>query len=251
MDKEAIKRYASDLDAISNSEDGEWHEITFPFLDRSNDQLCFYVRTDDGETMFTDDGYTVAALSQNGITLTGKRRERIERIIRRFGALLDDDGQITLETEGSRPDAMNRFIQALTDVSSMTETTPKRVAEYFADDVAAMLDECNVFYTPGISVHGSSGYEHSFDFLFQRSPNHPTRFCQAPNRLDRDMTERILFGWEDTGKATERKGSKLIVIGDDRARPLREASVRALTNYGIDVIAFGDLSRRAPAELAA
>lgn len=27
---------------------GEWREVTLPFLDRSNDDLCFYVRTTDG-----------------------------------------------------------------------------------------------------------------------------------------------------------------------------------------------------------
>ena len=26
---------------------GEWREVTLPFLDRSNDDLCFYVRTTD------------------------------------------------------------------------------------------------------------------------------------------------------------------------------------------------------------
>lgn len=36
---------------------GEWREVTLPFLDRSNDDLCFYVRTTDGVTSFTDDGY--------------------------------------------------------------------------------------------------------------------------------------------------------------------------------------------------
>ena len=44
---------------------GEWREVTLPFLDRSNDDLCFYVRTTDGVTSFTDDGYTTASPSPN------------------------------------------------------------------------------------------------------------------------------------------------------------------------------------------
>ena len=91
---------------------GEWREVTLPFLDRSNDDLCFYVRTTDGVTSFTDDGYTMASFDLNGVTITESRRERINRLALRFGAMVGDDGQITLETEGSRPDAMNRFVQA-------------------------------------------------------------------------------------------------------------------------------------------
>ncbi|KFI54682.1 DUF1829 domain-containing protein [Bifidobacterium callitrichos] len=230
---------------------GEWHEITFPFLDDSNDQMCFYVKTSDGATSFTDDGYTVAGLNAAGITLTGKRLDRLSRIARRFGATLNPEGEITLETEGSRPDAMNRFVLALSNMQSMTETAQHRVAEYFADDVAAALDANGVFYTQGISVHGASGYEHGFDFLFQRSANHPTRFCQAPSRLDRGAAERIIFGWTDTEQASERTGSKLIVIGDDREHELRDSSVQALMSYGIRVIPFSELPNRANAELAA
>lgn len=229
---------------------GEWHEVTFPFLDQSNDRICFYMRVDDGTTSFTDDGYTLAALAGNGVRLTGGRRERAAGMARRFGAILGEDGQITLETEGSRPDAMNRFIQALSDVQSMNETSRRKGAEYFMDDVAAVLDEHDVYYTQKISVHGASGYEHSFDFLFQRSRNHPTRFCQSPNRLDRGVAERIIFTWNDTEKDPKRAGSKLYVIGDDREHRLNGSAVRALENYGIVTVPFSELPSRVT-ELAA
>lgn len=230
---------------------GEWHEVTFPFLDDSNDRICFYMRAQNGTTSFTDDGYTMAALTGSGVRLTDRRLERIAAIARRFGAVLELDGQITMKTEGSRPDAMNRFIQALCDIQSLNETSQRRTAEYFADDVATLLDARSVFYTRDIGVHGASGYEHSFDFLFQRSRNHPTRFCQTPNRLDRNMAERIVFAWTDTSKAKERDGAQLLVIGDDREIPLRDAPVQALESYGILVIPFSELAHRAESELAA
>ena len=88
---------------------------------------------------------------------------------------------------------------------------------YFADDVALKLDSCHVFYTPNVGIRGVSSYEHNFDFLFQRSANHPTRFCQAPNRFDKDAVKDIMFGWDDTKKDPKRRDSRLIVIGDDRA----------------------------------
>lgn len=72
---------------------GEWREVTLPFLDRSNDDLCFYVRTTDGVTSFTDDGYTMASFDLNGVTITESRRERINRLALRFGAMVGDDGR--------------------------------------------------------------------------------------------------------------------------------------------------------------
>ena len=94
---------------------------------------------------------------------------------------------------------------------------------YFADDVALKLDSCPVFYTPNVGIRGVSSYEHSFDFLFQRSANHPTRFCQAPNRFDKDAVKDIMFGWDDTKKDSN----------------------------GVTVIPYSKLDERAPVELAA
>lgn len=104
---------------------------------------------------------------------------------------------------------------------------------YFADDVALKLDSCHVFYTPNVGIRGVSSYEHNFDFLFQRSANHPARFCQAPNRFDKDAVKDIMFGWDDTKKDPKRRDSRLIVIGDDRQTPLQRGALTAFRNYGV------------------
>lgn len=229
---------------------GEWREITVPFLDDSNDDLCFYAKDSDGSIVFSDDGFTLESFRMSGVTLTPTRRERMERIARRFGASIVN-GDITLESSGNHADAMNRYIQTLTHIDAMMESAQRRVSEYFADDVALLLDQHNVFYTPSVSIRGVSKYEHSFDFLFQRSAKHPTRFCQAPNRFDKDAVKSIMWDWEDTRRATERKDSKLIVIGDDREEPLQSAAFEAFENCGVTVIPFSKLPERAEQELAA
>lgn len=114
---------------------------------------------------------------------------------------------------------------------------------YFADDVALKLDSCHVFYTPNVGIRGVSSYEHSFDFLFQRSANHPTRFCQAPNRFDKDAVKDIMFGWDDTKKDPKRRDSRLIVIGDDRQTPLQRGALTAFRNYGVTVIPLLQIGR--------
>ncbi|WP_346980010.1 DUF1829 domain-containing protein [Bifidobacterium adolescentis] len=113
------------------------------------------------------------------------------------------------------------------------------------------LDSCHVFYTPNVGIRGVSSYEYSFDFLFQRSANHPTRFCQAPNRFDKDAVKDIMFGWDDTKKDPKRRDSRLIVIGDDRQTPLQRGALTAFRNYGVTVIPYSKLEERAPVELAA
>jgi len=90
-----------------------------------------------------------------------------------------------------------------------------------------------VFYTPNVGIRGVSSYEHNFDFLFQRSANHPARFCQAPNRFDKDAVKDIMFGWDDTKKDPKRRDSRLIVIGDDRQTPLQRGALTAFRNYGV------------------
>lgn len=87
--------------------------------------------------------------------------------------------------------------------------------------------------------------------IFQRSANHPTRFCQAPNKFDKNAVRDIMWGWEDTRKVKERAGARLVVIGDDREGPLQDGALDAFTNCGVSVIPYSKLAERAPQELAA
>lgn len=248
---ELIEEYSAWLRRESSAKDlGEWKEISLPMLDNSNDYVMFYAKVSGSGIMFTDDGYTLESFRQSGLKITPARQDRMERIARKFGAKIRDN-EVTLESDGSRADAMNRFAQALLAIGSMVEAAQRRVSEYFADDVAAMLDERGVFYTPNIGIRGVSGYEHNFDFIFQRSANHPTRFCQAPNKFDKDAVKSIMWDWEDTKKAKERADARLVVIGDDREGPLQHSALEAFTNCGVSVIPYSQLPRRAPHELAA
>ena len=122
---------------------------------------------------------------------------------------------------------------------------------YFADDVALKLDSCHVFYTPNVGIRGVSSYEHNFDFLFQRSANHPTRFCQAPNRFDKDAVKDIMFGWDDTKKLSQAQG---FPADSHRRRPADAVAARRahrVPQLRCAVIPYSKLEERAPVELAA
>ena len=84
---ELIEEYGEWLKHESSAKDlGEWKEITLPMFDHSNDDLIFYAKTAGDRIMFTDDGYTLESFRQNGVTITEARRERMERIARKYGA---------------------------------------------------------------------------------------------------------------------------------------------------------------------
>lgn len=101
------------------SDAGKWREVTLPILDRMNDRISFYVKTVDGITVFTDDGWTLANLADTGRSPAGGIRERVAGLVRRFGATLEADGQITMETRSDRSDAMDRFVRMLAAAQNM------------------------------------------------------------------------------------------------------------------------------------
>lgn len=223
----------------------EWNEVTLPFLDRSGDDLVFYVRTNRSKSVaFTDDGYTFATLNHKGVSITENSLERMQCLARRYGVSITNKGEVTLDTKDNYVNALNRYAQALLSLNSMTEVSRRHVAEYFADDVAKVLESCNVYCTQNVIIRGVSGYEHSFDFLFQRSAKYPTRFCHAPNKFNKTAVRNIMWSWQDTCKAKEREGSKLFVIGDDRDHPLQTAALEAFENCGVEVIPFSNLEER-------
>ena len=231
---------------------GEWIEISLPFLDQANDDLVFYAKETQNIVVYSDDGFTLSLFSQYGFVLTPTRHERFDMILRQFGARLEETGEITLESSyAARADGLNRFVQALIRVNSLLEVSSKRVSAYFADDVAAELDRLHVYYTPSVSVRGKSRFEQHFDFVFQRSADQPTRFCQAPNAFTKTAFQQIMWGWNDIVQAPERKGAQLLVIGDDRSAALPEGPLSAFGAYGIKVIPFSRLSDFASAALAA
>ncbi len=245
-----VKEYGDWIERESTtSASGQWREITLPFLDSSNDELCFYVKHDDNGLEFSDDGFVTQALAQKGIKLNGSRGAQISRIAEKYGASISD-GEIMLHG-GNGAEAMNRFVQALLAIDAMVNTEPYHVSEYFVEDVARTLDSLHVLYTPKVKVYGLSQYKHTFDFLFQNRKRHTTMFCQAPNTFERRNVASIIWSWQDTREAPNRKNSEMIVIGDDRKKPLQKEALYAFESYGVEVIPFTRLPELASQMLTA
>ena len=99
---------------------GEWNKITLPLPDCSGDDLVFYVCIDRGNSVaFTDDGYIFATLEHKGISIAEKRLERVRCLVRSYGVNITNNGEVTLDTEDSYANALNRYVQALLSFNSM------------------------------------------------------------------------------------------------------------------------------------
>src|SRR2546423_14157069 len=71
---------------------GEWVEITTPYLDRHNDALQIYARAENGGYVLTDDRYTIHHLEASGCNLhTEKRQEPFKMKLYGFGVKLQDE----------------------------------------------------------------------------------------------------------------------------------------------------------------
>src|SRR6267154_2736403 len=72
--------------------DDQWMEITTPYLDRHNDCLQIYLKSDGNGYCLTDDGYILADLVSSGYNLdTPKRKELLKAALVGFGVHLEDN----------------------------------------------------------------------------------------------------------------------------------------------------------------
>src|ERR1700746_533395 len=71
---------------------GSWVEITTPYLDRHNDALQIYVRSENGALVLTDDSYIIHDLEASGCKLdTAKRKDRLQTTLNGFGVKLNHE----------------------------------------------------------------------------------------------------------------------------------------------------------------
>ena len=69
---------------------GSWVEITTPYLDRHNDALQIYVRSENSALVLTDDSYIIHDLEASGCKLdTEKRKDLLQMTLQGFGVKLN------------------------------------------------------------------------------------------------------------------------------------------------------------------
>jgi Domain of unknown function DUF1828 len=150
-----------------------WVEITTPYLDRHNDALQVYARTENGDYVLTDDSYTINDLEACGCNLaTEKRQELLKMTLNGFGIRMNGEALEVHASPENFPARKHSLIQAILAVNDLFYLAQPVVESLFFEDVIAWLDSSDIRYTPkvkftGISLAGSTIYS---ILLFQSRP---------------------------------------------------------------------------------
>lgn len=183
---------------ITFSKIGEYYEITTPYLDNANDYLQIYVRQDGNDILFSDDSATISNLKATGFQFTPNRKKHLQRILAQFGVNCEGDELTAKVPIQEFAKKKHLFIQAILRVDDMFALSKSKTASLFTDDIQQFFDSRDIFYSDNVQFTGTSGFTHSYDFLFQRTKTQPERLCQAVNNPNKSSVGNILFAWNDT-----------------------------------------------------
>jgi hypothetical protein len=211
---------------------GEWVEITTPYLDRHNDALQIYVRSENGALVLTDDSYIIHDLEASGCKLdTEKRKDLLQMTLNGFGVKLNHEAIEVQATPENFPLRKHNLIQAMLAVNDLFYLAKPIIESLFYEDVVAWLDANDIRYTPSVKFTGISGYDHHFHFAIPKSKKQPERIVQAITRPTRDYALLFINAWGDTRQVRAADSKAYAVLNDEQ--PISGAVVDALRNYDI------------------
>src|SRR5580693_4237439 len=212
---------------------GSWVEITTPYLDRHNDALQIYARTENGALVLTDDSYIIHDLEASGCKLdTQKRKDLLQMTLNGFGVKLNAEAIEVHATPENFPLRKHNLIQAMLAVNDLFYLAKPIVESLFFEDVVAWLDGNDVRYTPKVKFTGTSGFDHLFDFVIPKSRKQSERIVQAINRPTRDSAESFIHAWSDT-REVRPLDSKAYALLNDTDQIISASVMDAFRNYQI------------------
>lgn len=240
--KKLIDEYTSWLKSeITFEQFGEYYEITTPYLDNANDYLQLYVKQDGDTIFFTDDCVVMHGLKMSGFQFTKARKEHLNRVLQQYGIQLNGDELIAKTNIKNFAQKKHLFIQAMLRIDDMFSMSKSKVSSFFLDDVQDFFSEHDIFYSDNVQFTGTSGFSHSYDFLFQRTKTKPERLCQTLNNPTVSNTKNILFAWNDT-KPVRKNNSQLIVILNDQNKISKDVE-EAFLNYDAHILRWSERNK--------
>ena len=229
---------------------GEWVEITTPYLDRHNDALQIYVRAENGGYVLTDDSYTIHDLDASGCSLhTEKRQDLLKLTLNGFGVKLQHEALEVHATAENFPLKKHNLIQAILAVNDLFYLAKPVVESLFFEDVVTWLDANDIRYTPEAKFTGKSCYDHLFNFVIPKSRKEPERILQAINRPTRETAQSFIHAWTDT-RETRPPESKAFAMLNDIEQPVSGNVIDAFRSYQIRPVPWSGRAQIVP-ELAA
>lgn len=220
--------------------DGDYVEITTPFLDRHNDYLQIYARRRDERWELTDDGYTLLDLEASGCDFSTKKRSQLlDLTLKRLG-VQREGYDLTVRAGGDDfPQKKHDLVQAMLAVGDLFHTASATVFSLFLEEVGEWLQSHDIRYTESVKFTGATGYDHHFDFVIPGGRDVPERVLQTINRPDRARVERLILAWQDT-RDVRPSDSEAIAVLNDVEQSVPTGSLEALSNYDIRPVLWSD-----------
>jgi hypothetical protein len=229
---------------------GDWVEITTPYLDRHNDTLQIYVRAENSGYVLTDDSYTIHDLEASGCNVhTEKRQDLLKMTLNGFGVKLQNEALEVHATSETFSLKKHNLIQAMLAVNDLFYLAKPIVESLFFEDVVLWLDVNEIRFTQEVKFTGVSGYDHLFNFVIPKSRKEPERIVQAINRPTRETALSFINAWVDT-RQTRTPESRAYAMLNDIEQPISGNVIDAFRNYQIRPVPWSDRAQVVP-ELAA
>jgi len=208
-------------------------EITTPFLDFNNDYTQIYVeKKDNNKYRISDLGYVINELNMLGIDINSpKRKKLISTVLNRFGVRIDGEVLNIDSTLNDFPKSKHKLLQTMLALEDLLYTSRPNIVSIFYDEVVNFFEANEIYCMANVSFIGVAGYTHNYDFAIQRSKDKPERLIKLVNNLNKQMTESILFSWNDT-RAIREKDSVLYAIINDANR-VSDKDLNALESYDV------------------
>lgn len=214
----------------------DWVEISTPFLDRRNDFIQLYARSDAGGYQITDDGNTIRDLELSGCNLdTPKRKALLQVVLNGFRVEEKHDVLSVRASADNFAARKHALIQAILAVNDMFYLATPTVLSLFKEDVQKWLEFSEIRFVPNIQFIGKTGYIHHFDFAIPASRAAPERIIKAIGNPNKDAALAYVTSWIDTSDQRPEKSQALAVLNDN-GRTVGAPVLDALKQYDISPV---------------
>jgi hypothetical protein len=236
-------------------------ELTTPFLDRHRDQLQIYIAKQNGQVIFSDEGYTASELRSSGVEIeSGAGREMVERLIKSFGVHLRNRELVAEAQFDAAGERMHSLVQAmllLNDVArlpSLRDVLPEedskalQVISYetpallssqtptvFRAGVENFLEEKHIEYTSYPSLEGRSHLTYWVDLMIPESGQAPLRYIKLVPKPSRRVVKPIVGMVLDT-REVRPADSKFYVFFNDIGREVDDDILEPLKIYDVQSV---------------
>ncbi|WP_374027696.1 DUF1828 domain-containing protein [Bdellovibrio bacteriovorus] len=219
--------------------EGEWQEVTLPFLDRHNDHIQIYIkRSVAGEFIFSDGGATLSNLTMSGFTKTQRRAQILGTILRGFDTKLNENNQIWTQASSENIGyKFQSFLQTILSTDNLGYFSEENVKSMFFEDVSAWLSQNEISYISGKEFKGKSGYTVDFPFYI------PGKAKTLPSVIQLIGNPKVpfkplLFEWIDS-EASRGRAQSFTIINDDQIKPSKKL-FQAFEKYEIEPILWSE-----------